>query len=84
MPAQVFRDGSRVGLVLSHANRERLETSEAQPAVPRPRYRPGGVLIGPDRLVQLLVAGQDSATDDIAMAADVLGGAVNHDVGTLG
>ena len=62
-----------------HAEGERLDAAQGQPAVERPGDGAGGILVEADRLQQLARA-DDGAADDVGMAAEVLGRAVHDDV----
>ena len=71
-----------IGFVLTHAYGQRFQTAEDQPAVEWTGYGPGSVLVELDRLIHVGVTGDHRAADDVRVSADVLGGAVHHDVGS--
>jgi hypothetical protein len=63
-----------------HPQHQRLEAAHGQVGVERPRHRAGAVLQETERRIQLLVAGDQRAADDVGVPADVLRGRVEHDV----
>src|SRR5207248_4688772 len=63
-----------------HADGQRLEAAEGEVAVERPRHAAGRVLVEGDRGQQLLAA-DDGATNDVGVAAEVLGRAVDDQIG---
>src|SRR5260370_34206931 len=70
----------RICFVLAHTHRQRLDAAQREPAIEGARYASGSVLIELDGLVDFLIAGDESAANDIAMAVDVLGRAMHHDI----
>ena len=80
MTAQRLRDGECVGLVALHSDRQGLQSPLDEKAVERGGYRAGRVLVETARLEKVLPIHDERAADHVAMPADILGGAVNHDV----
>ena len=68
--------------VALHAHMQGLYTAQHQPAVVRTGYRPAAVLYKAQALFQSLVVHDQCTVHHIAVAAQVLGGAVQHYVGT--
>ena len=64
-----------------HAHGEGLHAAQGEPRVERAGHRAHGVLGEAELLGELVVGGDQRAADDVGVAADVLGGGVQHDVG---
>ncbi len=82
MPVEEFGDQRGVFAVLTHPQHQRLESTHGQVRVERSRHRTGAVLQERECRVQFLVVGQQGAAHHIGVSTDVLGGRVQHDVGT--
>ncbi len=83
MFVQIRRDFGGVGLVLAHAERERLEATEGQEGVERREHvAHADLLEEPDFVGEVGVVGDDGTADGVAVAVQVLRRAVDDDVGT--
>ena len=80
MLAQPFGDRLGVGHMLAHAHAQRADAPNQQPAIEGARYGTEVVLPVGDARAQLGRARDDGAADQVAVAAQVLGGAVDHQV----
>ena len=78
-----FGDPAAAGIVLPHAERQGLDPAERQPAVHRPRHPPGRVLNEAQPLGQVVPRGDQQAAHHVAVAVQVLGRRVEHDVGPV-
>ena len=74
-------DGPGVGAVAVHPHGERLDAAEHEVAVERGRHGTGRVLDEAQALGEVVVVDGDEPADHVAVAAEVLGGRVHHDVG---
>src|SRR5260370_39071511 len=63
------------------AQRQRFDAAQDQPGIERARNGTGQNLLGFERAGELLVVGYRSAANHIAMPTEILGGALNHDIG---
>lgn len=75
-----LRHRGRVLAVPLHPQHQRLEAPQREVGVERTGDRPGAVLQEREGGVELLVVGDQRATDHIGVAADVLRGGVQHHV----
>ena len=81
MVREPLGDAAAVRVVLPHAERERLGAAQREPAVERPRHRARRVLDEPDALGQVVAVHDHHPPHHVAVAVQVLGGRVQHDVG---
>ena len=80
VPGEHLGDALGVVAVPLHPHRERLDAAQREPVVERPGHRADRVLGERQLLGELVVAGDERAADDVGVAAEVLGGGVQHDV----
>ncbi len=75
--------GDRHGVVAMpvHPDPERLDPAQGEIGVEGAGNGPGGVLQEPEPLEESWVTGDKGPADDVAVAAEVLGRRVQHDVG---
>ena len=76
-----FGDPAPVGVVLPHPERQGLDAAQRQPAIHRPGHGAGGVLDEAEPLGQIVPRRDQHAAHHVAVAVEVLGGRVEHDVG---
>ena len=79
--ARNSRQRQAVGVVLRHAQRQRLGAAQHQPRVERAEDRARGVLDEPQPLDVVVARGDDDAADAVAVAVQVLRRAVDDEVG---
>ena len=84
VPHEQVDDGSGVAAMAVHPHGERLDAAQDEVAVERRGNRAGGVLHVAQSLGELVVVDGDDATDDVAVAAEVLRRRVDDDVGAEG
>ena len=73
-----------VAAVLLDAQVEGFEASDVKPGVERGGHCAGGVLQEGDLLAGLLIVDHHGTADHVGVAADVLGGGVDHHIGAIG
>ena len=81
MPLKVLRDGQGVGRVRLHAQCQRLDAAQGQPAIHRSRHRAHAVLQERQAFVQGRIAHHDRPAHHVVVPAQVLGGRMYDDVG---
>ena len=75
-------NGQGVRTVAIHPHRKRLEPAHGKPAIKRAGHRAGGILQVLEERAKLRIVAGDGTSYDIRVTAHVLGGAVEHQVGT--
>ena len=73
-----------VGTVALDAQIQGLQAADVQPGVERGGHCAGGVLQEGDLLAGLLIVDHHGTADHVGVAADVLGGGVDHHIGAIG
>src|SRR5437879_5596560 len=82
MVREPLGDAASVDVVLTHAEPPSLGAAQRQPAAERPRHAARRVLDEPDALGQVVAVHDQHPPHHVAVAVQVLGGRVQHDVGT--
>nr|BFE74970.1 hypothetical protein GCM10020092_082710 [Actinoplanes digitatis] len=75
------RERQAVAVVLAYPQRKRADTPQQQPRVDRAEHRAGDDGGVPDPVEHLGGSGEDAGRQ-VAVSAEVLGGAVPHQIGT--
>src|SRR6059058_889183 len=81
MLGQPLGDAAAVDVVLPHAKSEGLGAAQREPAVERPGHGARRVLDEPDPLGEVVGVHDHHSADHVAVAVQVFGGRVKHDVG---
>ena len=81
MLLQPFRDAAGVGVVLAHAQCQRLGAAQREPAVERTRHGARRILNEAKPLGDVVPGRHQHAADHVGVAVEVLGGRVQDDVG---
>src|ERR671934_1134737 len=81
MTAQERRYSASVAVVFSHSYREGLQPAQHQPGIQWAGHTADRVLQKGQLLEQVVSIDDQRPTDEVAVAAKVLGRAVDHDVG---
>ena len=81
---QVLGDGLGVGGVGAHAHGQGLDAAQGEPAIEGPEDGADGVLVELESRVKIVAIGDHGAAQDVGMAAEILGHAVDDDIGAQG
>jgi hypothetical protein len=79
--AEELGERHAVRVVLLHPQRQRLGAAQDEPGIEGAQDRALGVLDEPQPVDVVVAHGDDDAADAVAVAVEVLGGAVGHQVG---